>query len=105
MKWFLTIALGFVIAWIILRFAAPMAPKTSTYVQQPVIGRDLEDDDPQTMLMAVGLVHKPVKGPASAPINSMKPMPPPQPVRPMGPMGPPQPVRPMGPPNLTPSSV
>lgn len=66
MKWFLTIALGFVIAWVILRFAPVAAPKPSTYVQQPVIGRDLEDDDPETMMMAVGLVYKQKPAPPMA---------------------------------------
>lgn len=66
MRWFLTIALGFVMAWIILRFAPAATPKTSTYVQQPVIGRDLEDDDPETMMMAVGLVYKQKPAPPAA---------------------------------------
>lgn len=66
MRWFLTIALGFVIAWIILRFAPAATQKTSTYVQQPVIGRDLEDDDPETMMMAVGLVYKQKPAPPAA---------------------------------------
>jgi hypothetical protein len=66
MKWFLTIVLGFVIAWVILRLVPAAAPKTSTYVQQPVVGRDLEDDDPDTMMMAVGLVYKQKPAPPAA---------------------------------------
>jgi hypothetical protein len=83
MRWFLSIALGFVIAWIILRFAPVAAPKISTYVQQPVIGRDLEDDDPETMMLAVGLVYKQKPAPPAAAPAAPVAVPPPVGASPM----------------------
>lgn len=53
MKWLLSILLGIIIGWLIISF---INKPVSYYVQAPVIGRDLTEDE--NMLIAVGLATR-----------------------------------------------